>query len=122
MLGPVRDVLRFARLHLPGSGGLASGKALLTPAGIQEMQHLKSSGRQMRIGLGWFRWQRDGDGRPWFVEHLGSGGGFFNNLRIYPDLDLAIAVMGNSTAYDYRRVTEAVLADWQAGRLEASAL
>jgi CubicO group peptidase (beta-lactamase class C family) len=49
------------------------------------------------MGLAWFRRAADEAAKPIFVEHLGAGGGFFNAMRLYPDLDLAMVVMSNST-------------------------
>ena len=35
---------------------------------------------------------------PSFVEHYGTGGGFWNAMRIYPHDRLAIVAMANTTA------------------------
>jgi CubicO group peptidase (beta-lactamase class C family) len=35
---------------------------------------------------------------PGFVEHYGTGGGYWNAMRVYPALDLAMVAMANTTA------------------------
>ena len=37
-------------------------------------------------------------GPPPFVEHYGTGGGFWNAMRIYPTTGLAITAMTNTTS------------------------
>jgi hypothetical protein len=53
---------------------------------------------RLEFGLGWYRpaGQRD------FVEHLGGGSGFWNVMRLYPDL--GVVLMGNTTRYDHDRL------------------
>jgi len=56
-------------------------------------------------------WSSDGaTGQP-FVEHLGSGGGFFNLIRIYPTHSVGVAVMGNATSYPIDAVARLALTD-----------
>jgi hypothetical protein len=43
-----------------------------------------------------------------YWEHLGGGGGFFNTMRIYPDLNLGLVAMGNRTSWDYQRLADAL--------------
>ena len=40
-----------------------------------------------------------------YVEHLGAGGGFYNAMRIYPDIGIGIVLMTNTTkAYDHHQL------------------
>ena len=57
---------------------------------------------------------RNGTPSPAFVEHLGSGGGYCNVLRIYPELDLGVAIMANTTrSYDHHAIcTAAATTAW----------
>ena len=56
-------------------------------------------------------WSSDGaTGQP-FVEHLGSGTGFFNLIRIYPTRGVGVAVMGNATSYPIDAVALLALTD-----------
>jgi hypothetical protein len=45
------------------------------------------------------------------VEHLGSGAGFFNLIRIYPTRGVGVAVMGNATSYPIDTVAHLALTD-----------
>ena len=46
-----------------------------------------------------------------FVEHLGSGTGFFNLIRTYPTRGIGVAVMGNATSYPIDAVALLALTD-----------
>lgn len=52
---------------------------------------------------------------PHHVEHIGAGGGFYNAMRIYPDLDLGLVVMANTTAaYDHGTLFDQIAtATWE---------
>jgi len=71
---------------------------VLHPATARSMRDIRTPGRPFDLGLGWFRRPVHRDFRPEYVEHWGSGGGFFNAMRLYPELDLGIVVMSNGTA------------------------
>ena len=43
-----------------------------------------------------------------YWEHLGGGAGFFNTMRIYPDLGLGLVAMGNCTSWNHRQLADAV--------------
>jgi hypothetical protein len=61
------------------------------------------------MGLGWFRSRRDRSPALRYVEHLGGGGGFFNTMRLYTELDVAVVVMGNTTKhYDVGMISDRV--------------
>jgi CubicO group peptidase (beta-lactamase class C family) len=66
---------------------------------------IRTPGRPFDFGLNWFRSPADRNARPWFVEHWGTGGGFWNAMRLYPQLGLGIVIMANTTrAYDHHRL------------------
>lgn len=46
-----------------------------------------------------------------FVEHLGSGTGFFNLIRTYPTRGVGAAVMGNATSYPIDAAARLALTD-----------
>jgi CubicO group peptidase (beta-lactamase class C family) len=107
LIGPVDDAAKFLSLHLAGRG--AGDRRLLSAQSVDAMQDINMPGRPFDLGLGWFR--RHGAGRtdPDYVEHLGGGGGFWNVLRVYPQLELGVAVMGNTTHhYDVGAIADAV--------------
>jgi CubicO group peptidase (beta-lactamase class C family) len=105
----VTDAARLARLHL--ADGVIDGQRVLRPETARMMRDIRTPGRPFDLGLGWFRQQRDRDARPAFVEHWGTGGGFWNAMRLYPELDLGIVVMANTTRpYDHHALMDAVRA------------
>jgi CubicO group peptidase (beta-lactamase class C family) len=74
------------------------------------MRRIATPGKPFDLGLGWFRRAADRDATPPFVEHWGTGGGFWNAMRLYPDLGLGIVVMANTTrAYDHSDLMGAVI-------------
>jgi CubicO group peptidase (beta-lactamase class C family) len=86
LIGTVSDAARFLDLHLdPGSHpGVLSENAVLA------MQQTTARGPKLDVGLGWFRRHSDPPDSGHYWEHLGGGGGFFNTMRIYPDLKLSL--------------------------------
>ena len=107
LIGGVEEAARFVLLHL--NGGQTNGSRLLSEESVAEMQRVTPRGGKRDFGLGWFRSHQDGGRRPAFVEHLGGGAGFWNVMRIYPELSLGVVVMGNTTSYDHESVCEAVV-------------
>jgi hypothetical protein len=52
-----------------------------------------------------FRKPDDAQRTPAFVEHFGTGAGYWNAMRIYPELRLALVAMTNTTyAWDADRL------------------
>ena len=101
LIGDVIDAARLARLHL--ADGTIDGHTVLQPATARRMRTISSPGKPVDLGLGWYRKPNTAAGPP-HVEHLGAGGGYYNAMRIYPDLDLGLVVMANTTArYDHER-------------------
>ena len=62
---------------------------------------------QDRPHVGHIRASLSGEVMRRYLEHLGGGGGFFNMMRIYPDLGVGVLAMGNSTKYDHRAIAAA---------------
>jgi CubicO group peptidase (beta-lactamase class C family) len=112
LVGDVTDAARLAALHL-GDGSL-DGQHVLSAAAAQQMRSITTGGQPFDLGLGWFRKPDQKNARPGFVEHYGSGGGYYNVIRIYPDLDLGVVIMANTTqAYNYDAIcTAAAGAAW----------
>ena len=106
LIGSVEDAARFVRLHLGGADERSS--SVLSDAGVAEMQRLTARGRKLDVALGWFHRHADPDRGLRYWEHLGGGGGFFNTMRIYPELNLGLVAMGNRTSWNYQRLTDAL--------------
>jgi len=106
LIGSAPDAARLLRLHL--ADGAIDGTRILVPATAHAMRTIATPGKPFDLGLGWFRRPADREARPKFVEHWGTGGGFWNAMRLYPDLGLGIVVMANTTrAYDHHAVMTA---------------
>jgi CubicO group peptidase (beta-lactamase class C family) len=91
----VLDAARLARLHL--ADGTIDGHRVLAPHTAQRMRTISSPGKPVDLGLGWYRKHNTATGPP-HLEHIGAGGGYDNAMRIYPNLDLGLVVMANTTA------------------------
>jgi len=98
LVGPLEDLVRFVRMHL--RDGELDGARVITPASAVAMRTIATLGRPFDLGLGWFRPSKSRRADPPFVEHLGSGPGFLNVMRLYPTRGLGVVVLGNATSYD----------------------
>ena len=109
LIGSVTDAARLLRLHL--ADGAVDGTRVLTPESARAMRTITTPGKPFDLGLGWFRRPADRDAQPRFVEHWGTGGGFWNAMRLYPDLGLGLVVMANTTrAYGHAALMSALVA------------
>ena len=109
LIGSAPDAARLLRLHL--ADGEVDGTRILAPASARAMRTIATPGKPFDLGLGWFRRPADRDARPRFVEHWGTGGGFWNAMRLYPELGLGVVVMANTTrAYDHHALMTALVA------------
>jgi CubicO group peptidase (beta-lactamase class C family) len=108
LIGTAPDAARLLRLHL--ADGAIDGTRVLAAETARSMRDIGTPGEPFDFGLGWFRPAADRDASPPFVEHWGTGGGFWNAMRLYPDLGLGIVVMSNSTRpYDHSALMSAVI-------------
>jgi CubicO group peptidase (beta-lactamase class C family) len=109
LIGDAPDAARLLRLHL--ADGIIDGQRILADDTARSMRDVRTPGKPFDVGLGWFRRPADRDSRPAFVEHWGTGGGFWNAMRIYPELDLGIVVMANTTrSYHHDALMQAAVA------------
>ncbi|WP_138732553.1 serine hydrolase domain-containing protein [Modestobacter excelsi] len=108
LIGSATDAARLVRLHL--ADGTIDGARILAPDTARSMRTIHAPGRPFDLGLGWFRRSADRDAQPAFVEHWGTGGGFWNAMRLYPGHKIGIVVMANTTrAYDHHALMTALL-------------
>jgi CubicO group peptidase (beta-lactamase class C family) len=97
LVGDVQDAGRFLSMHL--RDGELDGSRILAPHTARRMRIIDQPGKRFRHGTGWFRRPTDTPGQ--WVEHLGTGAGFWNVMRLYPDRGIGVVVMSNSTTgYD----------------------
>jgi CubicO group peptidase (beta-lactamase class C family) len=98
LTGDVLDAGRFLRMHL--RDGELDGNRILAPQTARQMRSIVKPGKPFDHGIGWFRRPTDTPGQ--WVEHFGTGAGFWNVMRLYPDRGLGVVVMTNSTTpYDF---------------------
>jgi len=95
LLGTAADASRLAAAH---TATPADPHPVLNQASIEQMRTINTSGKPFDHGIGWFRKPADAIRMPAFLEHYGTGGGFWNAMRIYPDDRLAMVAMANTTA------------------------
>jgi CubicO group peptidase (beta-lactamase class C family) len=113
LIGPATDAARLLRLHL--ADGAIDGTRVLKAETARSMRAIGTPGKPFDLGLGWFRPAADRGATPAFVEHWGTGGGFWNAMRLYPDLGLGVVVMANTTRpYDHSAVMSAVVGSFAA--------
>lgn len=95
LIGTVADAARFAATH---AAGASDPHPLLDQSHVEAMRTIAHRGKRFDHGIGWFRKPTDAHRSPAFVEHYGTGGGFWNAMRIYPEDGLAMVAMANTTA------------------------
>lgn len=107
LVGPTVDVARFLGAHL--EDGEWNGTRVLTAESARSMRTITTHGKRLRVGLGWYQRDENPDPDTGVVEHLGGGAGFWTFMRIYPERNIGIAMMGNSTSYDHNAIASAAL-------------
>jgi CubicO group peptidase (beta-lactamase class C family) len=108
LVGSAVDAAGLLRLHL--ADGVIDGRRVLAADTARSMREIVTPGAPFDFGLGWFRRSADRDATPPFVEHWGTGLGFWNAMRLYPGLGLGIVVMSNTTRpYEHSTLMTAVV-------------
>lgn len=95
LVGTAADASRLAAAH---AAAATDPHPVLGQRDIEEMRTIHAFGKRFDHGIGWFRKPADATRSPAFVEHYGTGGGFWNAMRIYPEDRLALVAMANTTA------------------------
>ena len=88
------DAARLAAAHVAGH---SDAHRVLAHDDLESMRTICAGGKPFDHGIGWFRKPADAHRTPSFVEHYGTGAGFWNTMRIYPDSRLAMVAMTNTT-------------------------
>jgi CubicO group peptidase (beta-lactamase class C family) len=106
LIGPASDVAKFMRMYL--NDGSLNGESILQPESISIL--MKTAPIDTR-GLGWYV-DASADGER-YLDHAGGGAGFATIMRIYPERNLGIAVLANSTDLDRDGLVELIKSlDW----------
>jgi len=95
--GTAADLLQLGRAMI-ASGSVGKQSVIETSLARLAISPVHSkNGLPFPIGLGWHLGETHGE--P-FANHLGGGAGFRSELRIYPRINQAIAVVANETSFD----------------------
>jgi CubicO group peptidase (beta-lactamase class C family) len=97
LIGPVSDAARFLQAQL--RGGELDGERILSADSVWLMQKLLATGKNRSFGMGWFQRKAAPSDDRAFLENVGKGEGFRNDMRIYPEHRMAILLMGNASDY-----------------------
>lgn len=99
LIGPVCDLLRFARMAL--GSGMGERARVLEEGSVREMltPARDRRGRALPIGLGWHL------GKENSAFHLGGGCGYRSELRLYPARGYAAVVLANETGFPTGKLT-----------------
>ncbi|MDQ0077811.1 serine hydrolase domain-containing protein [Arthrobacter oryzae] len=134
LVGTVLDAAEFARLHLndglavppetvagpyasgaseatgaSGASVASEGRRILLESTARAMRDIHVKGTQFDHSAGWFRKHTNGPHGS-YVEHFGTGLGFWNIMRLYPERGRGIVIMSNSTtSYDYATLFSLIL-------------
>jgi len=118
----IEGFIPFKKINLNGSahGGLLSSanglnlflQELLSPESTilsQDMKHrmfqeqLLSNGKASGHSLGWFSGSLNGIN---YVHHPGGGGGFYLEMRIYPEKGIATYLLTNKSGFSDQRILD----------------
>lgn len=94
LVGTVTDAVRLAAAH---AAGPSDAHPVLEHDDLEAMRTISAAGKRFDHGIGWFRTPADAARTPAFVEHYGTGCGFWNAMRVYPEARLAMVAMTNTT-------------------------
>ena len=105
LIGTAGDLARFLAAHL--DQGVWDGRRILSPASVKAMQTVQRDhrGHPLDFGLGWHTQLIDGER---YFNHMGKGGGFRPEVRIWPSRRYAVVILTNRTRYDPRPLSRTV--------------
>jgi CubicO group peptidase (beta-lactamase class C family) len=87
----------------------SEGRRILLESTARAMRDIHVKGTQFDHSAGWFRKHTNGPHGS-YVEHFGTGLGFWNIMRLYPERGRGIVIMSNSTtSYDYATLFSLIL-------------
>lgn len=111
LIGSVMDMALFMNAYLDGGGGILQPETIALMNSATES--LPQPGDSVQ-GLGW-RAHLTAAGRR-YLTHSGGGPGFATILRVYPEENMGVAVMGNDSTIDRETLAD-VLAnmEWMLG-------
>jgi CubicO group peptidase (beta-lactamase class C family) len=104
LIGTAADAARLAAAHAAAE---PDPHPVLGHDDVVMMRTINAPGKPFDHGLGWFRKPAYAGRTPAFVEHYGTGVGYWNAMRVYPAEGLAMVAMTNTTtAWGFDRLFE----------------
>ncbi len=105
LIGPASDVAKFMLMVL--DHGTLNGTQVLSAESVSTLTETSAiDGR----GLGWYVGESNGER---FIDHAGGGAGFATIMRLYPESNMGIAILANSTDLDRDGLVELIKSlDW----------
>lgn len=99
------DLAKFVAAQL-GEGSY-QGRTILSPASIQLMRAVQRDDRDVILdfALGWHTGKIDGER---YYNHMGKGGGYRPEIRLWPGRDYGVVILTNLTKYDPRPISQQV--------------
>lgn len=99
------DMAKFVAAQL-GEGSW-DGRRILSPASIALMRAVQRDDRDVILdyALGWHTGKIDGER---YYNHMGKGGGYRPEIRLWPSRDYGVVILTNLTKYDPRPISQQV--------------
>jgi CubicO group peptidase (beta-lactamase class C family) len=105
LIGTAGDLAKFVAVHL--ERGVWKGRQILSPSSVQAMQTVQRDhrGQPLDFGLGWHTQLIDGER---YFNHMGKGGGYRPEVRLWPSRRYGVVILTNCTRYDPRPLSRTV--------------
>ena len=116
LIGTAGDLAKFVAAHL--EQGAWKGHRILSPSSVHAMQTVQRDhrGHPLDFALGWHTQLIDGER---YFNHMGKGGGFRPEVRLWPSRRYGVVILTNVTRYDPRPLSRTVPPLEQPTRSEA---
>lgn len=105
LITSANDLAKFVAAQL-GEGSYA-GRRILSPASTELMRAVQRDdrGKRLDFALGWHTGQLDGER---YYNHMGKGGGYRPEIRLWPGRDYGVVILTNLTKFDPRPLSQQV--------------
>jgi CubicO group peptidase (beta-lactamase class C family) len=109
LFGTPSDTTHFLQMQM--DGGRYGAIQILQPETVAAMVKMQSStdGSPLGFGLGWMIGEDD-FGK--YYSHSGGGHTIESTMRVYPQLDLAVVVMGSVNGYQAEKIADGLVRAW----------
>lgn len=99
------DLAKFVAAQL-GEGSW-QGRRILSPASIELMREVQRDdrGAMLDFSLGWHTGKLDGER---YYNHMGKGGGYRPEIRLWPSRGYGVVILTNLTKFDPRPISQQV--------------